>query len=126
MNSVSDIYLFSSLSFSVCCVFKSRICNVHLLSVFIFLSQPPLKVCVATRNYRAKIIHHFIVVLFLYFFYYSSCRKEGTVYCFKFMLNSASPVTITVRRTEKNSGCTLYHNDFRTYHGQLHIKSYFF
>ena len=37
MNSVSDIYLFSSLSFSVCYVFKSRIRNVYLISVFIFL-----------------------------------------------------------------------------------------
>ena len=37
MNSVSDIYLFSSLSFSACYVFKSRIRDVHLVSVFIFL-----------------------------------------------------------------------------------------
>jgi len=37
LRSISDIYLFSSLSFSVCYVFKSRICSVHLLSVFSFL-----------------------------------------------------------------------------------------
>ena len=36
-NSISDIYLFSSLPFSVCYVLKSRICIVHLLSVFNFL-----------------------------------------------------------------------------------------
>ena len=32
-----DIYLFSSLLFSACYIFKSRKCNVHLASVFIFL-----------------------------------------------------------------------------------------
>ena len=42
--------LFSSLSFSVCYVFKSRICNVHLVSKYILLLQPPLRVCVANRN----------------------------------------------------------------------------
>ena len=31
-----DIYLFSSLLFSVCYIFKSRKCNVHIASVFIF------------------------------------------------------------------------------------------
>ena len=40
INLISDIDLFSSLSFSISYVFKSRMCNVHLfscLSVFIFL-----------------------------------------------------------------------------------------
>ena len=37
MNLISDIDIFSSLSFSISYVFKSRMCNVHLLSVFIFL-----------------------------------------------------------------------------------------
>ena len=33
--------------------------------------------------------------------------------------------TVAIRRTEKDGGCTFYHNSFRTEHGQLHIKSYF-
>ena len=52
-NSVSDIFLFSSISFSIfylLCIQISDICNVHLLSVLIFLLQPPLKICVANRN----------------------------------------------------------------------------
>ena len=36
-NSISDIYFFTSLSFTVYYEFKSLICNVHLLIVFSFL-----------------------------------------------------------------------------------------
>ena len=89
INSISDVYLFSSLSFSVCYVrFKSRICNVHFVSVFIFRLEPSLTACVANPNFgRANIIHHFISVFSLHFFYHSSCRRDQlTVLIFKFGL----------------------------------------
>ena len=79
MNSISDIYLLilvDSLSFSVCYVLKSRICNVHLLSVFIFFFIVRVEGFCCKPKYRANIIYHFIFVLFLYFFYRSPCRKD--------------------------------------------------
>ena len=76
MNSICDIYLCSNLSFSVCYVFKSRISNVHLLSVFHFSFIAPVEDLCYKLKYQANIIHHFIFVLFRYFFYHSSCRKD--------------------------------------------------
>ena len=76
MNSISHLYLFGSLSFSVCCVFKSRIFNVHLLSVFRFSFMAPVEGLCCKLKYRANIIHRYIFVFFLYFFYHSSCRKD--------------------------------------------------
>ena len=64
MNSVSDIYLFSSLSFSVYYVFKSRMCNLtfefilHLYSVFV-LFYPPVEGLCCRPKYWANIIHPF-------------------------------------------------------------------
>ena len=51
MNSVSDIYLVSSLSCSVYYVLKPTV-RIHLASVFFFFFflYPPLKVFVADRN----------------------------------------------------------------------------
>ena len=88
MNSISDIYLFCSLSFSVCYVFKSRIYNVHLLSVYSFFFYSPVEGLCCKPKYRANIIHHFIFILFIYFFYHSdsSCRKDQLIYCFKFQI----------------------------------------
>ena len=62
MNSVSDIYLFSSLSFSVYHVFKSRMCNLtfefilHLYS-FLVLFYPPVEGLCCRPKYWANIIH---------------------------------------------------------------------
>ena len=68
MNSVSDIYLFSSLSFSVYySVFKSRMCNLtfefilHLYSFFrcvLFFFIPVEGLCCRPK-YWASIIHRF-------------------------------------------------------------------
>ena len=64
MNSVSDIYLFSSLSFSVYHVFKSRMCNLtfefilHLYSFFV-LFYPPVEVLCCRPKYWANIIHRY-------------------------------------------------------------------
>ena len=64
MNSVSDIYLFSSLSFSVYYVFKSRMCNLtfefilHLYSFFV-LFYPPVEVLCCRPKYWANIIHRY-------------------------------------------------------------------
>ena len=67
MNSVSDIYLFSSLSFSVYYVFKSRMVNLtfefilHLYSFFVLFYPPPPPVegLCCRRKYWANIIHRF-------------------------------------------------------------------
>ena len=64
MNSVSDIYLFSSLSFSVYYVFKSRMCNLtfefilHLYSFFVVF-YPPVEGLCCRPKYWANIIHRF-------------------------------------------------------------------
>ena len=64
MNSVSDIYLFSSLSFSVYYVFKSRMCKptfefiLHLHSFFV-LFYPPVEGLCCRPKYWANIIHRF-------------------------------------------------------------------
>ena len=76
MNSIFDIYLCSRLSFSVCYVFKSRISNVHVLSVFHFSFIAPVEDLCCKPKYQANIIHHFSFVLFRYFFSLSSCRKD--------------------------------------------------
>ena len=63
MTSVSDIYHFSSLSFSVYYVFKSRMCNLtfefilHLYSLFFFLSSVEGLCC--RPKYWANVIHRF-------------------------------------------------------------------
>ena len=62
MNSVSDIYLFSSLSFSVYYVFKSRICNLTFEFIcihFFVLFYPPVKGLCCRPKYWANIIHRF-------------------------------------------------------------------
>ena len=62
MNSVSDIYLFSSLSFSVYDVFKFRMCNLtfefnlHLYSFFVLFYAPVEGLCCRPK-YWANIIH---------------------------------------------------------------------
>ena len=64
MNSVSDIYLFSSVSFSVYYEFKSRMCNLtfefilHLYSFFV-LFYPPVEGLCCRPKYWANIIHRF-------------------------------------------------------------------
>ena len=64
MNSVSDIYLFSSLSFSVYYVFKSRMCNLtfefilHLYSFFVVFYPPVEGLCCRPKHW-ANIIHRF-------------------------------------------------------------------
>ena len=64
MNSVSDIYLFSSLSFSVYFVFKSRMCNLtfefilHLYSCFV-LFYPPVEGLCCRPKYWANIVRRF-------------------------------------------------------------------
>ena len=64
MNSVSDIYLFSSLSFSVYYVFKSRMCNLtfefilHLYSLFVFFLSSVEGLCCRPK-YWANVIHRF-------------------------------------------------------------------
>ena len=65
MNSVTDIYRFRSLSFSVYYVFKSRICNLtfeliilHLYSFFV-LFYPPVESLCCRPKYWANIIHRF-------------------------------------------------------------------
>ena len=63
MNSVSDIYLFSIVSFSVYYVFKSGMCNLtfellHLYSFFV-LFYPPVEGLCCRPRYWANIIHRF-------------------------------------------------------------------
>ena len=64
MNSVSDIYVFSSLSFSVYYVFKSRMCKpkfefiLHLHSFFV-LFYPPVEGLCCRPKYWANIIHRY-------------------------------------------------------------------
>ena len=63
MNSVSDIYLFSIVSFSVYYVFKSGMCNLtfellHLYSFFV-LFYPPVEGLCCRPKYWANIIHRF-------------------------------------------------------------------
>ena len=65
---ISDIYS----PFSDCYVFKSRICNVYLLPVFIFPVTVSVEGLCCKPKYRANIIHHVIFVFFPYFFYHSS------------------------------------------------------
>ena len=72
----SDINLFSSLSFSVCYVLVLAYVDAHLLSVFIFLLEPPLKVCVANRNIGQILFTTLFSFSFFIFFYHSSCRKD--------------------------------------------------
>ena len=64
MNSVSDICLFSSLSFSVYYVFKSRMCKltfefILLLYSFFVLFYPPVEGLCCRPKYWANIIHRF-------------------------------------------------------------------
>ena len=62
MNSVSDIYLFSSLSFSVYYVLKSRMCNLtFILNLYslLVLFYPPVKRLCCEPRYWANIIHRF-------------------------------------------------------------------
>ena len=65
MNSVTDIYRFRSLSFSVYYVFKSRMCNLtfeliilYLYSFFV-LFYPPVESLCCRPKYWANIIHRF-------------------------------------------------------------------
>ena len=60
MNSISDIYRFSSL-------FKSRICNVNLHLYSFFFYSPRWRFFCRKLKYRENIIHHFIFVFFIYF-----------------------------------------------------------
>ena len=50
--------------------------------------------------------------------------RLGLLFCMNRVAHYSG--TVAIRRTEKDDGCTFYHNSFRTEHGQLHIKSYFF
>ena len=85
MNSVSDIYVFSSLSFSVFYVFKSRICNVHLLSVLFFLYSPRRRFMLQTEIWSKYNSPLYFLVFFVLFFYHSSCREDQfTVLSLKF------------------------------------------
>ena len=66
MNSVSDIYLFSGLSFSVYYVFKFRMCNLtfefilHVYMYFVFvLFYPPVEGLCCRQKYWANIMHRF-------------------------------------------------------------------
>jgi len=67
-------------------VFKSRICNVHLVSFCIYVSFiAPVEGLCCKLKYPANIIHYFNFVFFLYFFHHSSCRKDQfTVLMLKF------------------------------------------
>ena len=49
--------------------------------------------------------------------------RLGLLFCMNRVAHYSG--TVAIRRTEKDDGCTFYHNSFRTEHGQLHIKSYF-
>ena len=77
MNLVNDIYLFSSLSFSVCYVFKSRIRNVHLLSVMysFFFYSPRWRFVLQTEISGKYNLPLYFCSLSL-FFYHSSRRKD--------------------------------------------------
>ena len=50
--------------------------------------------------------------------------RLGLLFCMNRVAHYSG--TVAIRRTEKDDGCTFYHNSFRTEHGQLHIKSYSF
>ena len=71
-------------------------------------------------------IHSLLMTHFTSNYYYT--LKIACVSCiFAFSYSLSHPVFLTIiRRTEKDGGCTFYHNSFRTYHGQLHIKSYIY
>ena len=87
MNLISDIDLFSSLSFSISYVFKSRMCNVHLfscLSVFIFLLQPSLQVLLQTEIWFKYNLP--LYLCFLCLFSPSLFLPQGSVYCFEFKM----------------------------------------
>ena len=86
MNLISDIYLFSSLSFSVCYVFKSRVCNVHRSFICIqFSFIAPVGGLCCKPKYSADNSPLYFCFCFLYFFYHSSCRKDQfTVFSLKF------------------------------------------
>ena len=67
--------IFFSLSFSVCFVFKSRICNIHLLSAFILFHSPRWRFVLQTEisgKYNSPLYFCFLYL----FFYHSSCRKD--------------------------------------------------
>ena len=69
LNSVSDIYLFSSLSFSVYySVFKSRMCNLtfefilqlhSFFRCFLFFFLIPIEGLCCRTKYWANVIHRF-------------------------------------------------------------------
>ena len=68
MNSVCHIYLLSNLSFSVYCVFKSRMCNLtfefilHLYTFFVLFyppPPPPVEGLCCRPKYWANVTHHF-------------------------------------------------------------------
>ena len=64
MNSVSDIHLFSSLSFSVYYVFISHMCNLAFefilyLYSFFTLFYPPVEGLCCRPKYWANVIHRF-------------------------------------------------------------------
>ena len=67
----SDIYLFSSLSFSVFSL--SYATFIFYLYSFFFIA--PVEGLCCKPKYRTNIIHHVIFVLF-FFFYHSSSRKD--------------------------------------------------
>ena len=82
MNSISDIYLLilvDSLSFSVCYVLKSRICNVHLLSVFIFFYSPRWRFLLQTEISGKYNLPLYFCSLSLFFL--SLSLPQGSVYC---------------------------------------------
>ena len=102
MNLISDIYLFSSLSFSVCYVFKSRVRNVHRSFICIYFSFiAPVGGLCCKLKYRADNSPLYFCFLFLYFFYHSSCRKDQfTVFSLKFGFQDfTDPALVNIRRT---------------------------
>ena len=69
MMNNSDIYLFSSLLFSVCYEFKSRSHmqrSSFICSHFSFIA--PVEGLCCKPKYRANIIHHVIFVFYIYIF----------------------------------------------------------
>ena len=84
MNLISDINLFSNLSFSLCYVFKSRICNVHAFICIHFPFLAPVEGLSCKPKYRANIIRHFIFVsLFIFSITLPALRIS---YCFRFKI----------------------------------------
>ena len=86
----------SRLSFSVCCVFKSLICNVHLVSIFILLLLFVLQTEISGKYYSP-----FIVVFFIYFSYHSFYDKDQfTVLILKLGIEDfTDPVLLKIRLT---------------------------